>query len=185
VDASGDLYVVDESDSRVLEYNNPLTNATANRVFGQGGSLTSSACNFDTGITALASDIDLCDPDAVAVAPDGDLYIADSGNNRVLEYTSPLTNATANNVFGQEGSFTSTAANNGGVSANSLNAPLGVALDGGGDLYIADSDNRVLEYSSPLTSSIANHVFGQGGSFTSSACNYDTGILTTASANDL
>ena len=103
----------------------------------------------------------------------------------MLEYSNPLTDATADNVFGQGGSFTSTSAENGGVSANSLNFPLGVAVDGSGDLYIADSDNRVLEYSSPLSSSTANHVFGQGGSFTSTSCNFDTGNLASSSANDL
>ena len=163
----------------------PLTNTTANNVFGQGGSFTSSGCNSDTGNTSISSASDLCDPVAVAIAPSGDLYVADSGNNRVLEYSSPLTNATAENVFGQNGSFTSTSADNGGVSASSLNAPLGVAVDGSGDLYIADSNNRVLEYSSPLSSSTANHVFGQGGSFTSTACNFDTGNLFVSSANDL
>ena len=185
VDSSGHLYVVDQSDSRVLEYSSPLTNTTANNVFGQGGSFTSSDCNTDTGSTSLSSAIDLCTPVAVAVAPSGNLYIADSGNNRVLEYSNPLTDATADNVFGQGGSFTSTSAENGGVSANSLNFPLGVAVDGSGDLYIADSDNRVLEYSSPLSSSTANHVFGQGGSFTSTSCNFDTGNLASSSANDL
>ena len=37
--------------------------------------------------------------------------------------------------------------NNGGVSANSLNQPTGVALDASGNVYVADIyNNRVLEY---------------------------------------
>ena len=54
----------------------------------------------------------------------GNLYVADSDNNRVLEYDTPLTNATADMVFGQGGSFTSgRRCNNGGASDNSLCDP--------------------------------------------------------------
>src|SRR5258708_30185812 len=56
-------------------------------------------------------------------------------------------------------------------SADSLYFPLGVALDAQGNLYVADSFNiRVLEYDTPLTTdTTADHVFGQGGSFTTTA----------------
>ena len=70
-------------------------------------------------------------------------------------------------VFGQGGSFNSNIANNGGVSANSLNSPFGVAVDASGNLYVADDGNsRVLEYNTPLkTGTTANLVFGQPDSF--------------------
>ncbi len=55
----------------------------------------------------------------------GNLYVADDANNRVLEYNTPVrpTDTTADLVFGQGGSFTSSTRNNGGVSANSLGSP--------------------------------------------------------------
>ena len=182
---NGDLYVADANNNRVLEYSSPQTSATANNVFGQGGSFASSGCNSDTGGSSTASASDLCDPVAVALDPSGDLYVADSSNNRVLEYSIPLTSATANNVFGQGGSFTSTVQDNGGVSASSLNAPIGVAADGSGNLYIADSNNRVLEYSDPLTNQTAGMVLGQSGNFASGGCNSDTANLSISSADDL
>ena len=76
-------------------------------------------------------------------------------------------------VFGQGGSFTSNTCNLGGVSASSLCFPPGVALDGAGNLFVSDlSNNRVLEYNSPLTTDlVADRVFGQGGSFTTGTCN--------------
>ena len=170
VDAGGNLYVADESNSRVLEYNTPLsTDTTADVVFGQGGSFTSGSCN-NGGLSANS----LCIPDGVALDAGDNLYVADPGNNRVLEYSTPLTtDTTADLVFGQGGSFTSDTVNNGGLSANSLNAPEGVALDAGGNLYVADfNNNRVLEYSTPLTTdTTADLVFGQGGSFTSDTVN--------------
>ena len=73
-------------------------------------------------------------------------------------------------VYGQGGSFTSSTANNGGVSATSLSSPVGVAVDGSGGLYVADfSNNRVLHY--PAGSTTADAVYGQGGSFTSTTAN--------------
>src|SRR5438034_10735484 len=85
-------------------------------------------------------------------------YVADAGEEGVLEYGTPLTTGcaggtTADRVFGQGGSFTSNLCNNGGLSANSLCSPRHVALDGAGNLYVADTDNnRVLEYDTPLNS---------------------------------
>ncbi|MGA8792471.1 hypothetical protein [Candidatus Binatus sp.] len=179
VDAAGNLYVADASNNRVLEYNAPLTNgATANLVLGQGGIFTSTGCNSDTdGSNPTAND--LCEPSGVALDASGDLYVADNGNSRVLEYNTPLTNgASANMVFGQGGSPTSNGCNSdtegGNPTANDLCYPYGVAVDAAGDLYVADnSNNRVLEYNTPLTNgATANTVFGQGDSFTSSDCNF-------------
>ena len=55
----------------------------------------------------------------------GDLYVADGNNSRVLFYLSGSTTATR--VYGQCGSFTTSTANNGGISANSLDNPAGLA----------------------------------------------------------
>ena len=99
VDASGNLYVADGGNSRVLEYTNPFTacagvfpcvGGPASLVFGQGGSFTSNTCDSDTEDSGSTS-IDLCSPIGVAVDASGNLYVADSGNNRVLEYNTPLT----------------------------------------------------------------------------------------------
>ena len=104
---------------------------------GEGGSFTSNACNYDTGKGSSTAN-DLCFPTGVALDGWGNLYVADHDNNRVLEFNSPLTNTTANTVFGQGGSFTTNVVNNGGLTANSLQEPSGVALDALGNLYVAD-----------------------------------------------
>jgi sugar lactone lactonase YvrE len=148
VDGSGHLYVVDSNNSRVLEYNTPLTNTTADGVFGQDGSFTTAGCN-------KVSDNSLCYPVGVAVDGSGNLWVADQGNSRVLEYNTPLTNTTANTVFGQDGSFTTAGCNHdtsgGNSTAIDLCSPEGVALDGAGNLYVADTENnRALEYNQPL-----------------------------------
>ncbi len=182
-DVSGNLYVVDKLNNRVLEYNAPVTSgASAALVFGQNGSFTSDACNFDTGgAFDPSSAIDLCAPVAAALDAMGNLYVADSTNSRVLEYNTPLNpgsgetgagDVTADMVFGQGGNFTSNKCNLGGRSASSICGPMGIAVDNGGNLYIADGfNNRVLEYNTPLTADkTADRVFGTCGSFTSFAC---------------
>lgn len=61
-------------------------------------------------------------PKQMAVAPDGDVYVADSGNDRI-------------SVFAGDGSFLRT------FGGGRLSQPGDVALDGGGRAFVADSGN--------------------------------------------
>ena len=97
----------------------------ADLVYGQFGSFTTGNQNCYTN-TSINAD-SLCAPNGITIDKAGRLWIADTGNHRVLEYDTPLTNTTAQRVFGQGGSFTTGIPNNGGLSANSLNYPTGVA----------------------------------------------------------
>src|ERR1700722_2844332 len=196
VDSSGNLYVADTSNNRVLEYNQPFVQGiafgfVANVVFGQGGSFTRTFC----AQTAAG----LCFPQGVASDSSDNLYVADAGNNRVLEYNQPLASpagingigdATADLVFGQGASgsdFVSNACvlNGGSATAVGMCNPLSVAVDGSGNAYVGDDgDHRVLEFNQPLAAPnvatgagdvTADRVFGQGSSgadFTSVVC-YD------------
>jgi hypothetical protein len=175
LDGSGNLYVADTVNERVLEYSTPFSSTpTANKVFGQGGSFSSNDCDFDTiDIGFGASADDLCDPAGVAVDGAGNLYVGDTTNNRVLEYNSPLsTNTTADAVFGQGGDFTSNVCNFdiqllgtnlAGSTADDLCLPSGIAADASGNLFVADEGNsRVLKYNTPLsTNTTADAVLGQ------------------------
>ena len=88
-------------------------------------------------------------PVAVAIdAARGKMYVSDYNNNRVVRYAYPVvTNGPAAEVaFGQP-TLTSSAPNNGGVGAASLNLPFSMCLDTSGTLYVADyGNNRVLAY---------------------------------------
>jgi sugar lactone lactonase YvrE len=141
-DGNGNLYVADQDNHRVLRYNVFNAGGAAVQVFGQGGSMTTGACG--------AGASGLCGPSAASVDGGGNLLIADTGNNRVLEYDTPLTNTAASRVFGQS-DFTGVECNASGVSAQSLCKPTGVAADTAGNLlYLADAGNeRVLSYAAP------------------------------------
>jgi len=161
VDDSNNVYIVDRTNSRVLIYSG--TNTTASRVYGQLGSFTSDIAN-NGGISANTLNL----PYGIVVDNSNNLYIVDSSNHRVLFYNGA--NTTASRVYGQLGSFTSNAVNNGGISANGLNSPFGLAADRSNNVFIVDRlNNRVLFYTG--TSTTATRVYGQGGSFTTNTQN--------------
>ncbi len=192
VDAMGNVYVSDGNNNRVLEYNQPFApcqgfpcvGPAANLVFGQGAtgkSFTTNACADGAGSNPPLSATGICTPGGVAIDSAGNVFIGDFGNNRVLEYNTPLANpnapnVTANLVFGQGATgtnFTADACADGFgsdplPSATGLCLPFGLAFDSKSDLYVADLfNNRVLEYNQPLADPgspnvTANLVFGQG-----------------------
>jgi sugar lactone lactonase YvrE len=83
-------------------------------------------------VIANAFDNGLNYPTAVAVDGSGNIYIADSGTNRVLKETLAA------------GSYTQTVVAN--ATANGLDSPLGVAVDGSGNVYVVDwGNNQVLK----------------------------------------
>lgn len=160
VDPNSGVYIVDTQDHRVLFF--PGTSTTPTRVYGQGGSFTSGVSNLG-GVSANS----LRDPYGICIDPLGGIYIADSGNHRVLHFSG--TSTTADRVYGQGGSFLTSAANLGGINADSLNNPIGVYADSNG-VYISNySGNRVLFY--PGTSTTATKVFGQWDDLTTGTSN--------------
>jgi uncharacterized delta-60 repeat protein len=150
VDSSGGLYVTDSGNNRVLYF--PSGSTTATRVYGQPNFTSNTANNGGISANSLSS------PDYLALDSSGGLYVSDYANSRVLYF--PAGSTTATRVYGQNGSFSSNTANNGGISANSLSNPEGMALDSSGGVYISDSSNsRVLYY--PAGSTTASRVYGQ------------------------
>jgi hypothetical protein len=116
VDPAGNVYINDRGMSRVLQYNPPTTQNTADRVFGQFGSFTTGVYN-NGGVSANS----LSQPVGIGVDTSGNLYVADASNSRVLMYTTPIsTDTTADLVLGQQGNFTTNGVNNNGVDATTL-----------------------------------------------------------------
>jgi sugar lactone lactonase YvrE len=188
IDGAGNIYIADAGNSRVLEFakaGNPPTasDAIASRSYGQGAVSDFSDTQCADGVAGdpSASNHAMCNPGGVAIDASGDLFVADTGNNRVIEIDAPLGGTqNAARVFGQAGDFTASGCNRHAMApgASTLCGPAGLMLDVIGNLWVADANNdRVLEYAAPFGSdTAATMVLGQGDSsnFTTAGC--DNGI---------
>jgi uncharacterized protein (TIGR03437 family) len=163
--ADGNLYVADTGNNRVVRYLSPFDNPTRiepDAVYGQA--------NFSTRTAGGASNTSLSQPRGVAFDSAGNLWVADTGNHRVVRFSAAsLDNAApvaADTVVGQK-DFLGNAANAAGnVSASGFDTPVGIAIDAQNNLYVADFRNaRVLRFSNPAASPglvpAANAVWGQ------------------------
>ncbi|MGH7894715.1 MAG: NHL repeat-containing protein, partial [Candidatus Binatia bacterium] len=167
------VYVSDTEYHRVLGWADAdalSAGAPADIVIGQAD-MMSFGCNrqaFDAGITPPATLSSLCQPTGLAVDDGGRLYVADSRNCRVLVFDDPFgTDQVADHVLGSTGQCSGVT-----VNATDMYDPEGVAVDGTGNVFVADTLHcRVLEFDGPVDSAdaIADRVYGQG-SFTASFC---------------
>ncbi|PYR59860.1 MAG: hypothetical protein DMF91_13660 [Acidobacteria bacterium] len=155
-DSAGNIWVADEQTNRVLRFNAPFTNGEpASVVLGQPN-FTSSAAATPPTATSLNH------PESVTVDSSGNVWVADSGNNRVLKYSPPFTNGQAASVVIGQSLFTSNSAPN-PPTASSLRQPSGVTVDSSGSLWVVDDLNhRILEYDPPIANGqAASVVIGQ------------------------
>ena len=140
-DSSGNLYVVDGLNFRVLQYVPPFSNnMAAAQVLGGPDFFrrfvtNAPASSFHIGVNAVATD------------PMGNVYVADTGGARILQFQAPITTGQAAlRAFGQP-DLMSLQTNNPTLGPTSLHRPNGVSVDADGDVYIADTDNhRVLVF---------------------------------------
>ncbi len=150
LDVSGNLFISDSSNNRVMEIDAPLAGTQdATRVFGQAGSFTASGCNQGTSSPSAST---LCAPAGLMLDVLGNLWVADVKNDRVLEYDAPFGSDTAATMVigqGDGGNFTTSGCNRGiapgdlhGLGADSLCSPAAVAVDSNIDLYVADTSNN-------------------------------------------
>jgi hypothetical protein len=171
VDPAGNLWVADQINHRVLQYDTPLTtDLVADRVFGQVN-FVANMCNEGAGGGA-ANASRLCAPSAVFVDAAGSLWVTDQGNSRVLRYDNPLTTDTvADDVFGQV-SMLAGSCNQGllAPTASTLCNPTGLAIDSLGYLYISENQHRVVIHTNPAVDKVADVVLGQPG-FVTNTCN--------------
>ncbi len=151
LDSSGNVWVADTRDSRVLEFKPPFSN-------GMNASLVLGQSNFTSSTTATTQS-GMYYPDGVSVDSSGNVWVVDSYNNRVLEFVPPFSNGmNASLVLGQSNFTSITSA----VTQSGMYIPQGVAVDSSGNVWVADSNSRVLEFKPPFSNGMnASLVLGK------------------------
>ena len=129
IDQAGNLYIVD------CDYDSG--NARIRKV-STGGVITTVAGNGTTGFSGdggPATSAQLSGAEAVAVDAAGNIYIADSYNNRLRKVTP---DGIINTVAGANAASLSSSGDGGPATSAQLGIPHGVVVDAAGNLYIAD-----------------------------------------------
>jgi sugar lactone lactonase YvrE len=164
------LYVADSQNNRILGFSDVRRIRgldSASLVIGQTD-LFGSIPNAPGGDAGTTSERGLNAPTCVAVDKDGNLWVADTGNGRVLRFPRPFDQTAAglkqpNLVLGQS-SFTIRSTD---PTSRTMRAPAGLAFLSDGSVLVSDYlHNRVLRFRKPAGSDFQNGqaadgVFGQ------------------------
>jgi sugar lactone lactonase YvrE len=145
IDNNGNLFIADCDNNRIRKV---ATNGIITTVAGNG----TGGYSGDNGAATNAS---LYRPESVATDNNGNLFIADSVNQRIRKVATNgiITTVAGNGKYGYSG-------DNGAATNASLYIPYGVAIDNNGSLFIVDYDNNRIR--KVATNGIITTVAGNG-----------------------
>jgi len=177
LDVAGNLYIADEYNSAVRKVT--ASTGVITTVAGTGGFGYS-------GDGGAATSAQLARPIGVALDATGNLYLADSSSGTVRKVT-----ASTGVISAVAGTGTSGYSGDGGAATSAqLNHPAGIAVDGAGDLFIADYTNNVIRKvaagSGIITTAVGtgNHGYaGDGGSATNAELWVPTDVILDSAGN--
>ena len=168
IDSSGNIYVADSTNNliRKIDASGNVTTLAGSGASGSANGLgTAASFNFPAGIARDAN---------------GNLYVADLGNNLIRKID------TSGNVTTFAGSGVQGSANGQGTAA-SFNGPRGIVADGSGNLYVADSRGnliRKIDVSGNVTTLAGAGAQGAAnGQGTAASFNTPEGVAVDASGN--
>ena len=180
VDNAGNLYVADTQASTIRKVAPVGTNWVVTTLAGLAGIY---GTNDGTGTNALFNL-----PYGVAVDTNGNVYVADSGNNTIRKVTPVGTNWVVTTLAGSVGNA---GTNDGTNSAAQFNYPDGVAVGSDGDLYVADAYNNTIRKVTPVgTNWVVTTLAGSAGNAgyadgtgTNALFNYPWGVKVDSAGN--
>ncbi len=169
IDSSGNIYISSHG------------NHAIRKVDGATGLITTVAGTLgspgSTGDGGLATSAELNNLYSVAVDSSGNIYIADTGNLAIRKVDAAT--GVIDTIAGILGSHGTTG--DGGLATGALlGAPIGVALDSSGNIYIAELDNHVIREDDAATGIISTVV----GTLGTSGATGDGGPATSANLNN-
>ncbi|HXM41566.1 MAG TPA: hypothetical protein VN924_09955 [Bryobacteraceae bacterium] len=182
LDAAGNLYIADTGDCLIRKVSPAGIITTVAGVESDGASI----CGAYNGDGGPATSALLIGPQGVAVDASGNLYIADTGNDRIREVS---TAGIISTIAGGGGALTD------GVPATQaeLIGPYGIAIDAAGNLYIADAgtnrirkvpaDGTITTVAGTLTTGFEPGYAGDGGPATSALLSSPSGLALDATGN--
>ena len=180
-DSNGNVYIADRLNNRIRKVDSSgiISTYAGNGYYGyggDGGDATSATLNYPYGLFA-----DL----------HGNVYIADTGNDkiRMVSITGIITTIAGTGIYGIGAGTTGSTGDGGAATSAQLDSPLGVTIDGNGNVYIADSGNgkiRMVSTSGIITTYAGKSTQGSSGDngvATSAQLNYPFGVSTDIPGN--
>jgi uncharacterized protein (TIGR03437 family) len=198
LDSAGNLYVSNTGANQILKVTNPQP-LTTQQMSTCSTTPTTSYCPVVTlfagngvepgdygGDGGQATLAELNNPEGIALDAAGNLYIADTQNNRIR-----MVSAATGKISTVAGSFNRGYGGDGGSATSTsaeLNYPEGVAVDAAGNIYIADAFNfRIRKVSNGIITTIAgtgkSGYSGDGGVGTSATVNFPGCVSTDSTGN--
>ena len=174
LDGSGNLYIADTNNQRIrkVDSSGVITTVAGTGTYGYSG---------DGGEATAAR---LRSPSGVALDALGNLYIVDTDNQRIrkVDTSGVITTVAGTGTDGYSGDGAA-------ATAARLNSPSGVALDGAGNLYIADTNNdriRKVDSSGNISTVAGTGTYGysgDGGEATAARLRSPSGVALDALGN--
>lgn len=158
VDSNGNIYIADTNNNRIRE----ISGTTITTVAGDGQQTFSG----DNGLATAAA---LNSPSGVAVDSSFNIYIGDTGNQRVRMVTFAsgiITTLAGTGIKGYNG--------DGLAASTELASPRGLAVDASGTVYLADSDNNLIRI---VSGSAVTTIAGNGAEGFSGDTNASTSAM--------